>query len=118
MCFLHSEVAGGVEDPQQRGAKISCAAGASAFQPFENGGEILLAIEADADRDINFRVQHGLFFQSLHQAVCNEFVIVRTTQVRAYFLECHQEALKIGVVVKGLDLGERRMISVIFVKLE
>ena len=57
--FFHSEVAGGVENPEQRDAEIACAAGASALQALENCGEILLAIQADADRDVNFRVEHS-----------------------------------------------------------
>src|ERR1022692_4057619 len=63
LCFLDSEVAGGVEDPEQRHTEIARAAGAAALETLEDGGEILLAIEADAYRNIGLRVQHVLFFQ-------------------------------------------------------
>ncbi len=97
--FLDSEVAGGVEDPKQRNAEIARAAGASAFQAFEDGGEILLAEEADADRNVDFGVQHVFFFQALHEAVGDQFVVVGTAQVRADRFEGHQETLEVGVAV-------------------
>ena len=110
--FLDSEVAGGVEDPQQGHAEVARAAGASAFQAFEDGGEILLAEKADADRNVDLRVQHGFFFQPLHQAVGDEFVVVRATQVRTDGLEGHQKTLEIGVAVQRLDLGQRGAFAV------
>ena len=58
LCFFDSEVAGGVENPEQRNTEIACAAGASALETFKDGGEILLAKKADADRDVDLGVQH------------------------------------------------------------
>src|ERR1017187_2070076 len=69
--FLDSKVAGGGEDPQQRHAEISRAPSAPAIEAFEDGGEILLAVQADAHRNVDLRVQHIFFLQSLHQAVRN-----------------------------------------------
>ena len=82
--FFDSEVAGGVEDPEQRHAEIAGTTGASAFQTFEDGGEILLAEEADADRNIDLGMQDVFFFQALHEAVGDEFVIVGTAQMGAH----------------------------------
>ena len=64
---FHSEVSRGIENPQQRDPKIARPARTSALQSFEDGGEILLAVQADADSDVHFRVQHGFFFQPPHQ---------------------------------------------------
>ena len=110
--FLHSEVAGGVENPEQRNAEVACAAGPAALQAFKDGGEILLAKQADADRNVDLRMQHILFFQALHQAVGNEFVVVRAAQVRADRFEGHQKTLEIGVAVKGLNLGQSGVLAV------
>ena len=100
--FLDSEVAGCVENPEQRHAEIASAAGTSALQALEDRGEILLAKETDADGNIDLGVQHILFFQALHEPVGDEFVVVGAAKVCADSLECHQETLKIGVAVKGL----------------
>src|SRR5271155_1011680 len=51
--LLGSELPYGVEDPEQGNAEVLLAALAAAFQPFKNGGKILLAPEADADRNNN-----------------------------------------------------------------
>src|SRR5579864_6441034 len=53
--FLDSEVARRIENPQQRYAEIAGAACPPALQSFEDGGEILLAIKANADRDVHLR---------------------------------------------------------------
>src|ERR1035438_7443921 len=116
--FFDSEVARRIEDPQQRHTKIARATGPSAFETLEDNREILLAEQANAHRDIHLRVQHVLFFQSLHQAVGNELVVVRAAQVRADGLEGHQETLKIGVSVKRLDFGEGRVVAMEFPKFE
>src|SRR5205807_835509 len=76
-----AELADGVENPNQRDAEVARAAGAAAIQAFEDGGEILLAPQADSDRDIDFGVQNVLFFQPLHQAVADEFVVFGCAQV-------------------------------------
>ena len=107
LCFLDSEVASGVENPQQRNAEIARAAGASAFETFEDGGEILLAKKADADCDVDLGVQHGLFFQALHEAIGDEFVVVGAAQVGADGLECHQETLEIGISGTGVLTSAR-----------
>ena len=82
-----AELAYSVEDPKQRDAEVARAAGAAAIEAFEDGGEILFAPEADSDRDIDFGVQHVLFFQPLHEAVSDEFVIVGRAQVLGDVLE-------------------------------
>ena len=45
--FFYAEMAGGVENPEQRDAEIARAAGASTFEAFEDRREILLADKAD-----------------------------------------------------------------------
>ena len=47
------------------------------LQALKNRGKILLAPQADADRHVDFRVQNAFFLQSLHEAVRDEFVVVR-----------------------------------------
>ena len=61
--LLDSELPDGIEDPQQRDAEISRAPSAAPFQSFKNGGEILLAPKAHADRNVNLRMQNIFFFQ-------------------------------------------------------
>ena len=92
--LFHAEVAGSIENPEQRHAEIARPARPSALQSFEDRGEILLAEQADADRNVDFGMQHGFFFQLLHQPVGDELVVVRPAQVRAHFFECHQETWK------------------------
>src|SRR5208337_152896 len=104
--FLDSEVAGRIEDPEQRYAEIAGAAGASALQALEDGREIMLAEEADPDGDVDLRVQHVLFFEALHEPVGNEFVVVGASQVLADRLEGHEKTLEVRVGVEGLDVGE------------
>ena len=111
-------MARGVEDPEQRNAEITRPAGAAALQPLEDGGEILLAEEADAYGNVDLGVQHVFFFQALHQAVGNEFVVVRAAQVRADCLEGHQKTLEIGVAIEGFDFGESGVLAVKLAQLE
>ncbi len=69
LCLFYSKVASRVENPEKRDAEIPCSAGAATLEAFEDGGKILLTIETDTDRDIDFRVQYVLFFQLLHETV-------------------------------------------------
>ena len=73
---FRTELADSVENPDQRDAEVARAAGAATIEAFKDGGEILFAPEADANRNINLGVQNVFFFQALHQAVGNELVIV------------------------------------------
>src|SRR3981081_2866019 len=73
--LVGSELANGIEDPQKRDAEVFFSALAATFQALENRGEILLAPEADADRNNHLRMQNVLRFQPLHQAVCNQLVV-------------------------------------------
>ena len=86
-----AELADGVEDPEERDAEVAGAAGTASIEAFEDGGKILFAPEADSDRDIDFGVQHAFFFQPLHQAVGDEFVVFRRAQVLCDVLEGEQE---------------------------
>jgi hypothetical protein len=116
--LFDAEVAGGVENPEQRDAEIAGAAGASAFEGIEDGGEILLAAQADADRDVNFGVQNVLGFQLLHEAVGDEFVVVGAAEVLADRFERHEEAREIGVVVELGDFGVGDSVSVALAEFE
>ena len=49
--FFCAELPDGVEDPEHGDTEVFFAALAAAFEAFEDGGEILLAPEADADGD-------------------------------------------------------------------
>ena len=102
-----AELADGVEDPEQGDAEVACATGAAAVEAFEDGGEILLAPEADSDRNIHFGVQHAFFFQALHQAVGDEFVVFGRAQVLGDVFEGEQEAGEIFVAVERVDFGLR-----------
>src|SRR5580700_8519757 len=104
--LLDAEVAGRVENPKQRDAEIAGTPGASTFESVEDGGEILLAAQADADRDVNFGVENVLRFQLLHEAVGDELVVVGAAEMLADRLERHEETSEIGVVVELGGFGE------------
>src|ERR1700675_970971 len=70
--FLGAELANGIEDPQQRNAEVFLSALAAPFQALKNRGKILLAPEADANRNNNLRMQNILRFQPVHQPVRNQ----------------------------------------------
>ena len=84
----------------------------TALQTLEDSGEILLAIKADANRNIDLGVQHGFFLEPLHHAIGNQFVVFGGAQLRAHRLECHQETLEVGVVVERLNLGKSGVVAV------
>jgi len=52
-------------------------------------------------------MQHVFFFEALHQPVGDEFVIIRSSQVLRDVLERKQEAGKIFIPIKCIDLGLR-----------
>ena len=110
--LFHAEVTSRVENPKQRNAEITSSASAATLQAFEDGSEILLAKQADSDRDIDLGMQNVFFLEPLHQAMRNKLVIIRRAQVGAHFLEGHQEAGKIGVPVERFCFGERRGVAV------
>src|SRR5579863_7939789 len=56
--LFDAEVAGRVKNPEQRDTEIAGAAGASAFEGIEDGGEILLAAQANTDGNINLGVEN------------------------------------------------------------
>src|ERR1019366_1958051 len=105
--FLGAELPDGIEYPQQRNAEVFLSPLAATFQPLENRGEILLAPEADANRNNNLRMQNVLRFQALHQPVSNQLVVFRSAQVSCYILECREETREVLVVVELLHYGER-----------
>src|ERR1700683_2573957 len=105
---LSAKLADSVEDPHQRDAEVTRAAGTAAIQAFEDGGEILLAPQANANRNVDLGVQNVFFFQPLHQAVSDELVIVCSSQVLGDVLERKQEAGEIFVAIEGVDLGACR----------
>ena len=116
LCFFDAEVAGRVENPEQRDAEIARSAGASAFESFKDCLKILLAVKAHTDRDIDFSVQNIFFFQLLHQAVGREFVIIGAAEMRADFLERHEEAAEVGVAIERFGFGEGCVFSVALAK--
>src|SRR6266404_788099 len=103
--FLGAELANGIEYPHQRNAEVFLSALAAMFQALENRGEILLAPEADADRNNHLGMQNVLRFQPLHQPVRNEFVVFSGAQVPRHILESRQEAREVFVVVEPLHFG-------------
>src|SRR6202167_5272334 len=102
---LASELTDSIEDPDERDAEITRAAGAAAIEAFENSSEIVIAPQADANRNVNFSVQNVFFFQELPPAVGCEPVIFGGAQVLGDVLEGKQEAGKIGVGVESLHLA-------------
>jgi hypothetical protein len=116
--LFRAELADGVEDPEQRDAEVLLAAPAAALQAFEDGREILLAPEADADGNRDLGVQNVLLFQAFHQTVGDEFVVVGRAQVAGDVLEGEEEAGEIGVVVKPLDFGRGAVDSVALAEFE
>ena len=106
--FFGSELADGVEDPEQRDSEVFVAALAAPFQAFKNRREILLAPEADADRNRDFGVQDILRFQAFHQAINNQLIIFGRAQMAGDIFEGKKESRKVGELVELLDFGERR----------
>ena len=109
---FNAEMACSVKNPQQRDAKVAGALGTSALEAFEDGREVLLAVETHSNGHVDFRMQGVFFFQVLHQAVRDEFVIIRPAQVGAHFLEGHQKTLEVGVVVERLGFRQRGSVAV------
>src|SRR5271156_1780027 len=99
---LGSELTDSVEDPNEGDAEVTRATGASAIESLEDRGEILVAPEAYSNRDAHLGVQNVFFFQALHQAVGNQFVIFRRAQVLRNVFEGEQKAGKIGVGIESL----------------
>src|ERR1700677_2645697 len=105
--FFGAELPNRIEDPQQRNAEVFFSALSSAFQALENCGEILLAPEADTDRNNDLRVQNILRLQPLHQTVRNQLVVFGRAQVSGHIFESREETGEVLVVVKLLLYGKR-----------
>src|ERR1700674_697388 len=106
--FLGAELANRIEYPQQRNAEVFLSALAATFQALENRGEVLLAPEANTDRNNDLRMQNVLRFQPLHQPVGDQLVVFRRAQMSRHVFESRQETREVCVVVKLLPFGERR----------
>src|ERR1019366_2799072 len=105
--LLRAELTDGIEDPQDRDAKIGFSALTAAFESLEKRREILLAPQADAHGNDNFGVKDVRGFQPLHEAVRDEFVVVGRAQVSGDMLESFEEAHEVGEVVQLFNFGER-----------
>ena len=90
-----SEVADGVENPQHRDAEVALPTLASAFQSFKDRREILIPPQADSHRNVDLGVQNVFFLQLLHEAVGNEFVVLRRAQMLGDSFEGHQETVEV-----------------------
>ncbi len=113
-----AKLANSVEDPEKRDSEVASAAGAAAIQAFEDGGEILLAPEADSDRNVNFGMQNVFFFQALHQAVGDELVIFWGAEMLGDVLEGEQKTWEIVVKVELVDLGLGDAVAVVAAEFE
>ena len=71
----------------------------AAIEAFEDGREVLLAPQAHADRDVDFRVQYILFFQALHETIGDEFVVFRRAQM---FSNVFEREKKPGEVLEAI----------------
>src|SRR6266576_4575009 len=104
--FGGSELTDRIEYPQQRDTEIALASRPTAFQAFEDAGEVLLAVETDPDRDVDLGVQDVFCLQAFHEAIGNQFVVGGLSQVLGNSLESHEEAGEVGVVVELFRVGE------------
>src|ERR1700690_2989939 len=84
-----TELAAGIEYSQQRNSECTLTFLASAFQPFEDGVEVLFAPQAHAYGNVDFGVKNVFMLELLHQAVGDELVVFRRLQVFGDGLECH-----------------------------
>src|SRR6266446_7596841 len=103
--FLGAKLSNGIEYPQQRDAEVFFSALAAMFQALEDRGEILLAPEANTDRNNNLRMQNVLSFQPFHQPVRNQFVVFWSAEMSRHILKSRQEACEVFVVVEPLHFG-------------
>ncbi len=63
-------------------------------------------------------MKNVFFFQSLHQAVSDEFVVFHRAQVLGDVFEGEQKALKIFVTVQCVDFGRRDALAVALAEFE
>src|ERR1035441_2669566 len=105
--LLGTELADGIEDPQQRNAEVFFSALATAIEALEKRGEILFAPEADAGRNNHLRMKNVMRLQPLHQPVSNQLVVFRSAQVSCHILKRSEEAFEVRVVVELFDFGQR-----------
>src|SRR5579885_1408629 len=103
------ELTHSVEYPKQRKAEVLFSSLASAFKALENCFKIQLAPKTHANGNIHLGVEHIFRFKLLHEAVCDQFVVVWCLQVFSQRLECHQEAGKIFVLIECFDFCERAL---------
>src|ERR1039458_8130774 len=105
--LLRAKLADGIEDPQDRDAKIGFSALTAAFESLEKRREILLPPQADAHGNDHLGVKNVGRFQPLHQAVGDEFVVVGRTEMSGDILESLEETHEVGEVIQLFNFGER-----------
>src|SRR6185312_5831437 len=118
LCGGVTELADSVEDPEQGNSKIALTPLAAALEAFKDGVEILLAPQADANGDINFRMEHVLRFQRFHEPVSDQLVVVGGLQIFGNGFEGHEKSDEILVLVELADFGERGGASVALAEFE
>src|ERR1700730_14502701 len=90
--FLGAELANRIEYPQQRNAEDFLSALAATVHAPENRDEVLLAPEADTDRNNTLRMQNVLRFQPLHQPVGDQLVVFWGAEMSRPIFQRRQEA--------------------------
>src|SRR6266705_3510606 len=82
-CRFRAKLAHSVKNPEHRNSEVTFCAFSSAFEPFENRGEIEFAPEAYTDGDIDLCVQSIFCLYTLHQTVRDQLVIFASLQIVA-----------------------------------
>ena len=96
-----------VENPQQGNSEVPFSALAATLKALKNGGEFLLSPQTHADGNVYLGVQNVLRLEFLHEAVGDEFVVVRRLQVFRYGFKSHEKASEVLILVKLLDFSDR-----------
>ena len=69
LSLLDAKVASTIEKPQQGNSEVAGPPRSAKLQALKDGGKVLLAKQADANRDVHLGVQYIFFLQALHEAV-------------------------------------------------
>src|SRR2546430_126890 len=77
LSFQRPELTYSIENPEQRRAEVLFAWLATAFQPFEDRIEILLAPQVRPNRDVHLGMEHIVCFKSFHEAIGYQLIILR-----------------------------------------
>src|SRR5215831_19214550 len=85
--LLRAEMPYGIKNPDQRDIEVAFSALPTALEALKDRREVLLAIQTDPNRNVNFGMQHIFRFELFHQAVGDEFVVARSLQERGDVLE-------------------------------